>query len=177
MNKIKLLSLTVMYIAFFVSYTEDSDGYDAHKKFSVQCFNDCWKYIAKPNRSKSDNEMMVALAYSSYFHWKSRSDVSLKNVSISYWQLSRVYTLIDDYKQSIYYARRCRDVSKKGNLSSFYKAYAYEAMARAEITQKNYSKARELLSAMNSQMNNVKDAFEINLLKDDYHDLKSKLKN
>jgi hypothetical protein len=117
------------------------DSLEAHKHFSKHCFNRAWDLIDQPNRTPEDNERMIHLAHASIWHWSERSDCTAKNLSIGYWQLSRVYALVGAGNDSAKYARICLEKSPKDD--SFSLGYAYEALARAETIQGNTAKAKE----------------------------------
>jgi hypothetical protein len=53
-------------------------------------------------------------------------------LSISYWQISRVYTALRQEDNARRYAQRCLEISQKEDVPPFYLGYAYEALARAE---------------------------------------------
>lgn len=104
---------------------------NAHRFFSVGCFNQIWTLLDKEERDPGDIEAMIHLAHSSFWHWSKNPEQNSTNLSVGYWMLSRVYaTAMDDYNALIY-ARKCLDISIDDKLEPFYVAYAYEAMARA----------------------------------------------
>src|SRR5688572_11029435 len=83
------------------------DSADAHKHFSKHCFNRAWDLIDKSPRTPEENEQMIHLAHASIWHWSERANCSDKNLSIGYWQLSRIYALLHDGACAINYARTC----------------------------------------------------------------------
>ena len=66
----------------------------AHKYFSAYCFNAAWGLIDNKNRTHQDDEEMTRLCQASIWHWTQREDCTDKNLSIGYWQASRVYALL-----------------------------------------------------------------------------------
>jgi hypothetical protein len=67
----------------------------AHKYFSTECFNKTWDNMEKDgNRSNEESMEMLHTAVASLWHWSQREDVTHKNLSVGYWQVSRVYCLI-----------------------------------------------------------------------------------
>jgi hypothetical protein len=102
---------------------------DAHRFFSASCFNRAWDLIRKPDRSASENEQMLLLSQTSLWHWTQRHDCTPRNLSIGYWQLSRVQALLgraDDARAS---ALACLRHSE--GEAPFYLGYAHEALARS----------------------------------------------
>ena len=87
----------------------DLDLHEAHKFFSTSCFNRAWDLIEKSNRTSSDDEQMLHLAYTSLWHWMQRTDCSDSNLSIGYWQLSRIHALLGDADK----ARKSADLCLK----------------------------------------------------------------
>ena len=117
------------------------DTLEAHKHFSKQCFNGAWDLIDKTNRTHDDNEQMIHLAHASIWHWSQRADCSDKNLSIGYWQLSRIYALLHDGACAIKYARICLEKTPQDD--PFLAGYAHEALARAERLLGNQAQAKK----------------------------------
>jgi hypothetical protein len=109
---------------------------EAHIHFSADCFNKTWEFIEKADdRSSEENLEMLHTAIASLWHWTKRQDVRPENLSVGYWQVSRVYCLIGQP----YNARTYGLLSLKhtDGLKPFFKAYAYETLARAEMLAGN----------------------------------------
>ncbi len=119
---------------------------DAHRFFSASCFNRAWDLIRKSGRTDSENEQMLLLSQSSLWHWTQRSDCTPRNLSIGYWQLSRVHALLgraDDARAS---AIECLRHSE--GEAPFYIGYAHEALARsAAVAGDDAAKAQHLQRA------------------------------
>ncbi|MCJ8345196.1 hypothetical protein MJH12_06630, partial [bacterium] len=101
------------------------DSATAHKYFSAHFFNNTWNYIDKSTRTDEESEMMILNAMSSLLHWRERGDATATNLSISYWQISRCYSLAKNASEAKYYANKCFEVSKDQQTPPFYLAYAY----------------------------------------------------
>jgi len=147
----------------------DFDTQAAHKYFSAHCFNAAWDFIEQKNRTADDDEQMIRLAQASIWHWTQREDCADKNLSIGYWQLSRVYAL----------AGRADDARRYGEISleygkdeePFYRGYAYEALARAESVAENRNKTDEFLSKARELAEQVSDAESKKQLIDDLNSI------
>jgi len=109
----------------------------AHKYFSAECFNRAWDYIDKSIRNKGEEDMMLQLSLASLWHWKQRKDCTSTNLSVGYWQVSRVYALLRQAENAKHYGELCLDVSRGEDVLPFYRGYAYEALARAEMVSGN----------------------------------------
>ena len=109
---------------------------DAHIHFSTECFNKTWEYIEKADgRSIEDNMTMLHTAIASLWHWAQREDVKPENLSVGYWQISRVYNLIRQPNNARTYGLLALKYAK--GLAPFLRAYAYETLARAEMQSGN----------------------------------------
>lgn len=115
----------------------------AHKYFSAACFNRAWTLIDQSERTADENEQMLALAYASVWHWSQRDDCKPLNLSIGYWQLSRIYSLIRHGERAAHYGELCLSVSAAE--PPFFLAYAHEALARAAALQGDISQMAEHL--------------------------------
>jgi hypothetical protein len=116
-----------------------------HKSYAKKCFNECWNYIEKEDRSEVDNEEMRRLAETSFYHWSQVQDRTQDNVSVGYWQLARVYAISGRSRGAHYYANRCIKVSEHSELEPFYIGYAYEAKARAFALRDRVEQAQAAL--------------------------------
>jgi len=108
----------------------------AHRHFSADCFNQTWQLMDRADRSSDDNEAMIACCLASIWHWRQRPDCAARNLSISYWQASRVYALLGQASNAWRYGELCLKASE--NEEPFYLGYAYEALARAALVAEDH---------------------------------------
>ena len=132
----------------------DFDLTAAHKFFSIHCFNKAWDLIDQPSRTPEEDEEMIRLSFASAWHWKQRDDCTQVNLSVSFWQTSRIYSILGQVDNARRYARLCLDASLGEDVAQFYLGCAYEAMARAESlvgdtqVEQYLEKARNIAAAM-----------------------------
>ena len=151
--------------------TPNFDIQQAHKYFSADCFNKTWDNMDKDGgRSTEENMEMLHTAIASLWHWTQRDDVTPRNLSIGYWQVSRVYCLIKQPNNARRYGLLALEYAK--NLSPFLKGYAYETLARAEMIANNrvimkvyLDKAREILAQINDEEDRQALAKDLDALK------------
>jgi tetratricopeptide (TPR) repeat protein len=142
---------------------------DVHKFYSAGCFNQAWDLIDKPQRSAEENESMIQLAHAALWHWSQRPDCSDKNLSIGYWQLSRIHALLGDGPTAGKYAKICLEKTPKDD--AFLLGYAFEALARAELTQGNPDKAKEHHAEASRLSKGIQEAESKQLLLSDLESL------
>jgi hypothetical protein len=111
-----------------------------HRFFSAQCFNAAWDLIDKSARSAADDAQMLAAAGASLWHWLQRPDVTPRNRSVGYWQVSRVLAMLGYGEPARSFARLCLE-SSRGE-EPFYLAYAYECLGRAASLCGEHGEAR-----------------------------------
>ena len=148
-----------------------------HRRFSAECFKDCWALIDKTDRSPRDVEDMILCSSASMWHWKKRKDCTPLNMSIGYGQLSRVHALAGQYDMAKLFGRKCLKAAIDGKAPAFYLGYAYEALTRAEIGLRNFSAAAGYLEKAQGQLIRLKDAKERGWLKTDLDALKKMIPN
>jgi catechol 2,3-dioxygenase-like lactoylglutathione lyase family enzyme len=165
------------------AYLRDPDGHqvelhqasvdwsNAHRFFSAACYNQTWDLLDKKERSREEEEQMVALAFASIYHWRQRPDCTDQNLAIGYWQASRVYAVIGQAEN----ARRCGQLSLEysQNALPFYTGYAYEALARAEFVAGNRAQALGYLEQARLIAAKLTDPEELELLDADLKQLES----
>lgn len=124
----------------------DFDLGAAHNYFSADCFNKVWELLDKAARSSEEDQQMIQLALASLWHWTQRPDRTDTNMSIGYWQASRVYSVVGLPDEARRYGELCLDASQRPDVLPFYLGYAYEALARAESTAGNDKKSHDHLA-------------------------------
>jgi len=142
------------------------DIQQAHKYFSAHCFNEAWDHIDKDgNRSTEENMEMLHIAIASLWHWTQRKDVTPKNLSIGYWQVSRVYCLIEQPINARRYGLLSLQFARE--LSPLLKGYAYETLARAEMIANKRVIMKEYLEKAHEMLDQVEDEEDRQVLKKD----------
>jgi Flp pilus assembly protein TadD len=134
----------------------DFDLPAAHCYFAAHCFNLTWELMDKPERTLEENERMLWLTHASLWHWTQRTDCSPSNLSIGYWQVSRVYTLLNRAEDALRYANQCVEITPGDD--PFLMAYAHEAIARAAILAGDHSTAETHLTEAHTLMPLIDDA-------------------
>ena len=148
----------------------DVDLVAAHKHFSAWCFNRAWDLIEKPDRTEADGRMMVALSQASIFHWLNRPDCGDRNLSVGYWQASRIHALVGSAQEAMRHAETCLGYST--NLEPFDLGYAYEALARAAGLTNDVVRLAEYLARAESLAVQVSDEEDRRLLTADLAQLR-----
>jgi hypothetical protein len=115
----------------------DFDIQSAHAYFAAECFNRAWDYIDKPRRKKGEDDQMLQLSLASLWHWTQRKDSTATNLSVGYWQVSRVYALLRQPDNARHYGVLSLQAAQEEGVQPFYLGYAYEALARAEMVAGN----------------------------------------
>ncbi|MDE0888955.1 MAG: hypothetical protein OSA40_05805 [Phycisphaerales bacterium] len=111
-----------------------------HRRYSVACFNAAWELMERTDRSSEDDLRMMECCMASIHHWRGREDCSPKNLSIGYWQASRIASLLGQRDGAVRHAATCLDLSR--DLGPFLCGYAEEATARAALIDGDVSRAR-----------------------------------
>lgn len=117
--------------------------HEMHRQLGVDLYNFTWKLIDKPDRVLEESDLMINAAHASAYHWR-QVGVPL-NFERSDWQLSRVYALLDRPVAALYHAQRCLEICQREGIGDFDLAFAYEAMARANVLGGKRDEARQYL--------------------------------
>jgi hypothetical protein len=137
----------------------------AHRFFSADCFNKAWELLDKPERSPEEDEEMLRLNQASIWHWTQREDCTSRNLSIGYWQASRIHAVLGRAGEARRYGQLCLEHSRQE--PPFFLAYAYEALARAERLAGNEATAEEYRAEAMRLAEMVTDPEDKKLLIDD----------
>ena len=137
----------------------------AHKYFAADCFNKAWDLIEKLQRTPEEDRLMVTLNQASLFHWMNRADCTSENLSVGFWQASRIQALLGRADEARRQAETC--LSYSDSLAPFYVGDAYEALARAEFMAGDSAKGQEHLQCAKRHAANVENkSHQAMLLKD-----------
>jgi hypothetical protein len=142
-----------------VAQVAQDPGFDAtkaHQYFSADCFNKAWELIEKPDRTPAEDEQMIRLSQASLWHWTQRNDCTSENLSIGYWQASRIHAILNRADDARRYGRLCLENTPIE--SPFLRAYAYEALARAENTAGNSAMVEQYRGEVLRHVESVTDA-------------------
>lgn len=138
-----------------MSSANANDDYAAHRKFSVQCFNQTWDLIDKTDRTPGDDAAMLLTSAASLWHWTQRTDCTGRNLSIGYWQLSRVLAISGHGRLARQFASLSLDSAPSDDC--FCRAYACEALARAAWVEKNDTETSQYIDQATSLASQVDD--------------------
>ena len=103
----------------------------AHRHFSADCFNRAWDEMDKTTRTSAEDEQMLLLGHASLWHWSQRADCTPTVLSVGCWQLARMYAMLLQVNLANIWAQRSLEYSQADGVAPFYRAYAYEALARS----------------------------------------------
>jgi len=140
------------------------DFFAAHCYFSADCFNRAWDEMDKAARTPEEDEQMILLGHTSYWHWTQRPDCTPTIRSVSCWQLSRIYALLGHANLSLHWADRSLEHSQAEEVEPFYRAYAFEALARAEKISGDSAQSQIYLQQAQEWTKKVEDEESRNLL-------------
>ena len=144
---------------------------EAHVYFSTELFNTTWDFIDQADHRSTDEDMMMLhTAIVSLWHWSQREDVTPQNLSVGYWQVSRVYNLIKQPNNARTYGLLA--LKHAESLDPFYKGCAYETLARAEMQIGNRAIMLVYLDKAHTIVKLVEDEEERELLLKDLASIK-----
>ena len=143
------------------------DLQEAHQWFAVSCFNATWEYIDARERTPEEEEKMLHSTVAPAWHWSQRKDCTPQNLSIAYWQISRVHALCGRGSEAVRYGRLCLDVSREDGVDPFALAYAYEALARGEAVAGNKRSSDDWLAEASEAAEAIADEDTKKMVVDD----------
>jgi hypothetical protein len=150
---------------FLMNQTPPFDLAAAHKWFSADCFNRVWTLLEQPQRTTEEDESMISLCHASIAHWNERPDRGHREISVGWWQLSRVYGVLGQAQNARHYASL--SLAAAVDEPPFYAGYAHEALARAARAAGDDSTMNEHLEKARSLAAQVENAEERQWLETD----------
>jgi tetratricopeptide (TPR) repeat protein len=118
-------------------YTET----EAHRHFAIQFHGMTWDLLDKAERTTEEDERMLYSAFASCRHWLEAG--SGVNHQRGEWMIARVYSVLGLGEAAVRHANRCLELTEDhaGEMEDFDKAFAYEAVARANAIAGNRDEA------------------------------------
>lgn len=101
-----------------------------HKNLGIKFFNKTWDLIDKTDRTIDEDLEMVHYSHASRLHW-ALSGAPMLNIVRGEWQISRVYTLLNQGESALYHAQYCHDKTLEHGFNDFDLVFAHECMANA----------------------------------------------
>jgi hypothetical protein len=100
-----------------------------HRWFGIQCNNGTWDLIDKTGRTPLEDSEMLAMAYTSVYHWsKVGKPVHIARGEIN---LAHVHALLGHGDLALEYATRCLEFFESNECEDWDLAFAHAEMAHA----------------------------------------------
>lgn len=114
---------------------------EAHQHFAKTLNGKVWELLQKPERSKSEDELMIYAAHASCYHWLN-AGTGLHHQRAE-WLIAHVYTELGIADSALRHASRCLELTNEfaDSMKDFDWAYAYEGVARANALAGNRGEA------------------------------------
>ena len=136
-----------------------------HRESSAGFFNRVWELLEKKDRTQEDDEKMISMSHASLAHWRQRDDCKPQNLSVGYWQISRVYAVLGQGENAWRYGQLC--LEKSDQEPPFYRGYGHEALARSAKIKGDLSAFEAHMSQARQLAGQIIDADEKKMLEDD----------
>ncbi len=99
------------------------------RQLGVDAFNETWRLML----SRENDELMLDCAHASRYHWALAPECKPENRARSAWLLSRAYVVAGQASPALEHAERCLALCEESSLRDWDLAFAYEALARANV--------------------------------------------
>lgn len=113
---------------------KDSKKYtlaEAHRFFAGSINGEVWDLLSRQDRSRPDNERLLAAAFTSYYHWLHAG--SVVNMQRGEYMIARAFLAVKNYPEAVVHAKRCHELTEDNtaDMQDFDIAYAFEILARS----------------------------------------------
>jgi hypothetical protein len=115
-----------------------------HRQIAVDLFNHVWTLMETPRRATAQDDEMLHAAHASRYHWGVVGQPV--NLERGEWQCSRVYSILGRGEPAIHHGQRCLEICQAEGIGDFDLAFAYEALARAQMVAGDSDAAARYLS-------------------------------
>ncbi len=108
---------------------EEADPNAWHRYFAVEANNACWDLTTKPDRSGTDDQLMLDAAHTAAFHWAACG--TEQNVQRAKMLLAEVHTLLGLGDSALEYARGMHEYFLSQDTPDWEIAFAHCILAHA----------------------------------------------
>jgi hypothetical protein len=126
--------------------TDAIDWPAVHKTLAPKCFNAAWDLLDLEERSAAQEEELLRLTMTSHYHWTQRADCTDRHRSVANWQVARVFAVLGEGRLAMRYGAQSLACCT-ADVEPFYRAYAYEAIARGATIAVDDAAAAEALAS------------------------------
>jgi tetratricopeptide (TPR) repeat protein len=115
----------------------------AHLYFAKSLNGEVWSLLDKENRSREQDEHMLAAAFGSYYHWFQIGNQA--NRQRGEYLIARVYLELGNTSEALAHAQRCLELTNqfRDHMQDFDQAFALEMFARTNAAANKNEVARE----------------------------------
>jgi hypothetical protein len=138
----------------------------AQRKIAVDLFNHVWDLMLKPDRTQDEDDEMLHAAHASRYHWGAIGKP--ENRARGEWQVSRAYTVLGRGGAALYHANRCLEICEKYGIGDWDRAYAYEALSRANRVARHAAEAGKFRKLAREWGDRIKDREDRQHFEKDY---------
>ena len=147
------------------TFTLSESSLQFAKTFTTQV----WELLQQPHRTQVEDELMVHTAHAACFHWM-RSGSGLHHQRAE-WLLAHVYTMLGMTDMALKYAVRCSELTLEFSdlMKDFDRAYAYEALARANALAGKRAEALKYFDLAEQAGQEIKDKEDLKIFSEDFN--------
>jgi hypothetical protein len=140
----------------------------AQQHFAKSLNAKVWELLEKSDRSKLEDELMLHAAHASCFHWMQVKAGAPQQRGE--WLIAHVYTVLGLAEPALRHATRCMELTQEfaGEMKDFDRAYAYEALARANALAGNREDGLKYLRLASDAGQAIADAEDKSIFMGDF---------
>jgi len=104
---------------------------EAHRYFAGSLNGEVWDLLSRQDRSRLDEERLLAAAFASYYHWLHAG--SVVNMQRGEYMIARAFLKVKNFPEAVEHAKRCYEITEDNaaDMQDFDVAYAFEILVRS----------------------------------------------
>ncbi len=142
-----------------------------HRIFAPRAFNYTWNLLDTEERTREQEEDMIAATLAQRFHWYQVG--APRNRAIGDWQVSRVFAVLGYADLARRFGERSLAVAIDNDLGPFVVGFAHEAIARAAADVDDLATFEEHVALARTALAQIEDAEEREALESDLNQFDS----
>ena len=141
---------------------------EASLQFAKNINSQVWELLQQPQRTRVEDELLVHAAHASCYHWlRNGSELHHQRAE---WLLAHVYTVLKMPSLALKYAARCNELTQEfmSLMRDFDRAYAFEALARANALAGNRVEALKYIDLAEKASHEIQDNEDLKIFSEDF---------
>ena len=139
---------------------------DENRRHAVELYNAAWELLDSPERTESEDDRLLTLAFASRHHWEAAEDGGDEQLAIGDWFIGHVAAHLGLSALAVRFSGRALDRVESMGAGGWLLASVYEGMARAHACAGDAEGRRRYTLLAEAALEGITDPDEREVIED-----------